>query len=323
MRILGIPSGVHASACYRTFLPFGCLAESGGHEVNFPVPGCEPDASGHDAVAAHNLAKAAGASLWRSWKGRVPLVWDTDDDLLACDPRVSYEDIDDPFRAAYAEIVSLSDLVTVSTPVLAERMAKLSRNVAVLPNYVDARLLETERPRRERVTVGWGGAAPHAIDVMFAAGPLRRFFARHPQVDLHVMGGSDCRRIWGRPDARFTLWTADVRDYYRQIDFDIGIAPLAPNAYNEARSHLKALEYAALGIPVVASDSPAYRDFVVNGETGYLVRYEHEWAKRLGELAADAAMREEMGQRAKAHAAKYTIQQHWPEWENAYQGVML
>jgi glycosyltransferase involved in cell wall biosynthesis len=64
------------------------------------------------------------------------------------------------------------------------------------------------------------------------------------------------------------------------------------------------MEYAALGIPVIASDREPYRAFVLDGVTGYLVRHEHEWGKRLYELVNDEAMRVEMGaQGPRARAA--------------------
>jgi glycosyltransferase involved in cell wall biosynthesis len=106
------------------------------------------------------------------------------------------------------------------------------------------------------------------------------------------------------------------------VDFDIGIAPLVPTVFAETKSHIKALEYAALGIPVVASDSAAYRDFVIDGVTGFLVKRDHEWARRLGELINDDAMRTEMGVKARELASQWTIQKGWQEWESAYASIL-
>jgi len=110
-------------------------------------------------------------------------------------------------------------------------------------------------------------------------------------------------------------------DYYAKIDFDIGLAPLKATKFSAAKSAIKALEYAALGIPVVASDTPPYNDFVIDGVTGWLVRKDHEWAVRLRELINDEAMRTEMGTKAKEQASRHTIQEHWDDWATAYQGV--
>ena len=80
----------------------------------------------------------------------------------------------------------------------------------------------------------------------------------------------------------------------------------------------QALEYAALGIPVVATHSEPYREFGRDGETGSRIRHEHEWDRRLRDLVNDEAMRIEMGKRAKERAADFVIQDGWRQWESAY-----
>jgi glycosyltransferase involved in cell wall biosynthesis len=110
--------------------------------------------------------------------------------------------------------------------------------------------------------------------------------------------------------------------YYQAIDFDIGLAPLIPSMFNRSKSHIKALEYAALGIPVIASDEPPYRDFVIDGVTGFLVRREHEWGQRLRDLVNDDAMRESMGVKAREHAAQFSIEKGWRLWEQAYRTLV-
>lgn len=86
-------------------------------------------------------------------------------------------------------------------------------------------------------------------------------------------------------------------------------------------SNLKALEYAALGIPVVASDWYPYRDFIRHGETGFLVKQDHEWLKYMSELAADEVLREKMGAAARELARKWTIEEGWQMWADAYEGL--
>jgi glycosyltransferase involved in cell wall biosynthesis len=77
----------------------------------------------------------------------------------------------------------------------------------------------------------------------------------------------------------------------------------------------------ALGIPVIASDTPAYRDLVVDGVTGYLVRTRDEWEDRLTDLVNDEAMRTEMGAKGRQVASGWTIQQGWKLWRDAYEAV--
>ena len=169
--------------------------------------------------------------------------------------------------------------------------------------------------------VGWAGGPSHFEDMKEADYGLRRTVDRHPNIcEIHYIG-ADMRRVVRRA-ARFTPWAPKTADYYRLIDFDIGIAPLRPGVFTDAKSYIKALEYAALGIPVVASDVTPYRDFVLDGVTGWLVRGPQMWAARLRDLVNDTAMRTEMGAKAKTLAAGHTIQTGWTDWETAYRSVL-
>jgi glycosyltransferase involved in cell wall biosynthesis len=180
-------------------------------------------------------------------------------------------------------------------------------------------LLELERPRRDRLVVGWAGGASYLREMAMVAEPLRRFLSRNP-AELHLIG-QDFRDLLRVP-CRWTDWLDDIWDYYRAVDFDIAVAPVAPIEFNRSRSHIKVLAYAALGIPVVASDAECYRSFVLDGVTGFLVRREHEWGRRLYQLANDEAMRTEMGAKAREHARAWTIQGNWHRWADAYQALL-
>jgi glycosyltransferase involved in cell wall biosynthesis len=225
-------------------------------------------------------------------------------------------------RDIAAYLISISDLVTVSTEPLVDVVKQYNPRVEVLRNCVHERLLTLERPVRDRLTVGWAGGTSHLRDFEYAAPMLSRFLRRTPQADFHFIG-ADYRVLpgWKVPEGRtrHTPWTPDVWDYYAGVDFDIGVAPLDPaGKFNLCKSHLKAMEYGALGIPVVASDCEAYRWYVRHGVTGFLVKRDHEWERYLRDLVNDEAMRAEMGAAAKALAAQWTIQKHGEDWQKAY-----
>src|SRR6185436_14479874 len=109
-----------------------------------------------------------------------------------------------------------------------------------------------------------------------------------------------------------------VPDYYKGIDFDIAIAPSEDNLFNRSKTWIRALEMAALGIPIVAQNRLPYSDFVIDGKTGFLVDTEEEWETALNTLIMDADMRAEMGANAREPAAGWTIEEGWRLWESAY-----
>jgi hypothetical protein len=214
-----------------------------------------------------------------------------------------------------------ADAVTVTTAALGEQVSRFNGNVHVLANCIDAALLQTDRRRNERLTIGWAGGSSHANDFAFAGKELRTFFRRNLEVELHIVG-ADFRAQLGRPRDRLSVWSENLVEYLAKLDFDIGIAPLAYHAFNKSKSDIKVLEYAALGIPVVATDYGPYSDSVQHGVTGYLVKRPHEWERYLRDLVNDEAMRLEMGTNARRWAATRTIQGNIWRWEEAYRSAI-
>jgi len=320
-----MPAAPDGSGYYRMFLPFKHLSANSRHLAMIPPAGRTPpppvpsDMEGVDVFIAQRPVGPLGMRMWDSLEGVTARVYETDDDLLSVDssslPHLCEERVRDTIRY----MLTRSEMVTVSTPYLGEVVSQYSANVRVLPNMVNADLLDLNRRRgREgRVTVGWAGGQSHLPDWAHAAEWIRPVLRQHADVDFHFVG-ADYSPLLHHP-CLWTGWDDDIWSYYRSIDFDIGIAPLSPIPFNRSKSHLKALEYAAMGIPVVASDMEPYRDLVVDGVTGYLVSTPEQWDKRLTELIHDEAARTEMGAAARKRAAEFTIQGNWQLWERAYE----
>lgn len=62
------------------------------------------------------------------------------------------------------------------------------------------------------------------------------------------------------------------------------------------------MEAMAAGLPVVASDIPAHRALVRDGETGYLARSPREFADRIARLLSDGSLRAGLARRAQEFA---------------------
>jgi glycosyltransferase involved in cell wall biosynthesis len=331
VKVFGLPVGDDGCGYYRCYQPLAQLRRL-GHYVMLPTRGMvwlpEPETTepgGIDVMAGQLLTGPRGMAFWESWQGKTALAYDIDDDVFSSDHEGSLWHKMPECRDIAAYLLSISDLVTVSTEPLVDVVKKYNPNVAVLPNFVHEDLLKIERPRRERVTVGWAGGTSHLRDFRYAAPMISKFLVRNPQVDMHFVGGNySLIDEWKAPEdrVRHTQWTPDVWDYYRGVDFDIGLAPLDPTSeFARKKSQLKAMEYGALGIPVVASAGDAYGWYVEHGVTGFLVRHDHEWGRYLRALVNDEAMRAEMGAAGKKLAAQWTIQGHGQDWIEAYAAV--
>jgi glycosyltransferase involved in cell wall biosynthesis len=323
LTIVGLPYQADGSGYHRIYLPFQNMERQSRHVVAVPAPGrripipAVAELEEVDVLVMQRPAHNMGAKVFERYGGHVARVYETDDDILTMETSNNAFATEPRALESVRRCLRLAELVTVSTPYLAELYAPFNSNIAVLPNYVKASLLDMPVKAHDRVTIGWQGGISHLVDLCAVQDPLREVLDAHPDADMHWIG-VDYSPLVRRP-CRFTPWSDDVGDYYKAMDFDIAIAPLADVPFNRAKSYLKALDAAARGIPVIAQDMEPYREFVEDGVTGYLVRSDADWVKRLTELINDGGARREMGAAAKKLAADYTMEGNWERWQTAYE----
>ncbi len=306
------PSGC---GIYRICLPFDELREH-GWQAGYGVTLATYDTA---IVVCQRFDRPETGPIVASLKDNgFKVVYEIDDDPFSVDPVnwLAYPAFErEEVLQVIRDCATMADLVTVSTAPLAEVFAKFNPNVVVLPNCIPASLLRMKRRKHKWLTIGWSGGASHSRDLAMIAQAWRDV-TDETGVRCHLQG-VDYRNIF-RGGFEYTDWTPDVRSYYRLLDFDIGLAPIADTPFGRCKSHIKALEYAALGIPVVASDCEAYRDFVIDGVTGFLVDTPDQWRTAMLTLVRDERLRNEMSIQAKEQAARWTIEDNWQRWDSAY-----
>ena len=323
--IFGWAADTAGCGFYRAQLPMQALADR-GHRTHSSTRMPRPVRHQRDVtIIGQRVCDPDPSSMWQQLaaEGR-HLIYEVDDDLFNIDHRspaahqyYARPDVRDNIRRN----ITVAAAVTVTTEPLAEIVAQWNANVHVIPNAVPDWLVDhqPQQPADGTVTIGWGGSATHNMDWHHAGQHIRRFLQRNPQTELHCIG-NDYGALLRAPRRRFTPWQQSVEDYYRAIDYTIAAVPLLPHVFNVAKSPVKALEAAALGIPVVASSVRPYEDFVIDNVTGYLVRRDHEWAACLRALTYEPDMRADMGVAARVQARRYTISALAPLWEKAILG---
>lgn len=289
------------------------------------------EAAAHDFLYLYRVAYSPlMEDLIEQVRGQgIPVVFDVDD--LVFEPELVHRV--DPVQAMTHEEAALyyegvwryrrtllaSDAVVTSTEYLADRARALGKRAFVHCNGLSVWMIEeAERlvqqrmaqKQRDKVVIGYGsGTATHRKDLAEAAGPLAEVMARHPNVELHIVGALHHDDPLPLPDElkpfadRIRHFPAvPWRDWLKvQISFDINIAPLeAGNPYCEAKSEIKYIEAAIVGVPTVASRTRAFEHAIRDGETGFLAGDPDEWVTRLEELVTDAALRRRMGEAARA-----------------------
>jgi len=222
-----------------------------------------------------------------------------------------------------------ADALTVSTPQLTEDYAHLNNNIFVLRNYLDCEMWsdveQQSEVERDRVRVGWMGAYDFRVgDLHQLRGVIGPWLEQHPHVDFVVAGpnAQKTHDLLGVPPAQRIMVDGVGFSSGRVPEItavmDIGLVPLEPGRFNEGKSHLKGMEYAACGIPCIATPTESYRYWIEEGVNGLYARKPGEWRSALETFVGDDAYRRECGRRARRKAAQHTIQTHIGEWESVY-----
>lgn len=220
------------------------------------------------------------------------VVIDLDDDvaMLRDLPRLNPRN-NPHFNASWlGKAIRAADQVTVSSAALQRRYPRAVR----LDNYVSAGLLDAPRRDNGR-TVGWGAIMSHHR----GDGEELRGALAEIECDVLIVGEAD-ERILGRKVEQTGL--VDLDRYHRELErVTVGIAPLRDTAFNRARSWLKPLQYAALGIPAVVSPLPEYQRL----PTPLFADRPRRWRRHLAELLADPARRQELAAAGRAYVREH------------------
>jgi glycosyltransferase involved in cell wall biosynthesis len=224
------------------------------------------------------------------------------------------------------------DAMTVSTPQLAEDYADHCDDIHILRNYLDWEMWESVEQQSEverpRLRIGWMGAYDfHQGDIHMLRGILGPWLEQHPDVDFVVAGPSaeKTHDALGIPKGQRVSIDGVAFGSSRLPEItavmDIGIVPLEPNRFNEAKSHLKGMEYAACGIPCIASPTESYRYWIKEGVNGLFASKPGEWRAALESFVDDDAFRRDCGRNARLQASEHTIDKHIDKWEQVYLAV--
>jgi glycosyltransferase involved in cell wall biosynthesis len=320
---------------YRCHVPGRALARQ-GWDVTFEEEGIDVTVDGRvrgdpDVLVLCRVAGEFVPDAVRRIRarGRTLVVYDVDDwfaGIPAYNPASTLhrDDLNEMHQA-----MREADLITCSTPELAEGYGVLNRTV-VLPNYLDPDIWQPYQDMarlRSHVHLGWAGAFHwRAGDLDLIQPWIYDFLDTHRQVRFAAIGCSELLTWLGidglttprlPAGARTTDRDRDLHPYTHLpamlANLDIGLVPLTHNRFNQAKSHCKGMEYGAMNVPAIASPSREYRKYIRPGINGLLAR--GNWAKQIDTVLDDL---DTYRAGARKVADEYWIDDHIDKWINAY-----
>lgn len=205
-------------------------------------------------------------------------------------------------RDHYMKIIESADAIITSTPFLFDfyKNTKKMKNVYLVRNGID---YQRWTPRKDHARwlpkFGWVGATPWRSNDLEGLNPFFGQFLEKNRLEFHHSGhirnAYYAKNQLGIPrSVKTTEQPMEPISRYPQLfrKMDVGIVPLNDVGFNHAKSCIKGLEYAASGVPFIASWSPEYELLESQG-VGRVARNEREWMGHMEELLDPRVRKEE------------------------------
>lgn len=219
-----------------------------------------------------------------------------------------------------------ADMVTTTTNLLAKVLSEFNNNVVVLPNCLDLNLWK-KLPlikNEDEVRLLWAGGSSHYEDWMLIAEPLRVVMKKYPNTKLVLLGEKFDGTLKDIPPDRieFYPWVPTPAYPYKvaQLNADIGLIPLKPNAFSECKSNLKWLEMSAIEVPCVASYVSPYKEWATE-ENGVWIKDNDPgaWVEGLSLLIEDRLLRNKIaGEANRNMKVSFDIETQYHRWVESY-----
>jgi glycosyltransferase involved in cell wall biosynthesis len=237
--------------------------------------------------------------LLRNWARRV--AFDIDDAIYLRRPRAPGLPAGDSRwrRHKFASTCGAADLVIAGNETLAKAAALHSKRVEIVPTPVNAgnyRMAEVDPARPP--TLVWIGR-PENLDYLEMIRPtLVKLVRRWRDLRLRIV----CSEFpqWDDFTIERVRWSPE-NEIEALATADIGLMPLADDAWARGKCAFKLLQYAAAGLASVASNVGANREAVLHGASGFLADTPEDWENALAALLAAPDLRAAFGRRGREH----------------------
>ncbi len=212
--------------------------------------------------------------------------------------------------------------VIVSTRELKEFHAKDHKYITICPNSLDMSLRDNlpipDHPGEIRI--GWLGSAAHTENLKPILEPTYQILRDYPQTVFYFQNMYQNFYKAMPKDIKARVRPTEWRNmkewggYIAGLGLDIGLAPLADNMFNRAKSNLRWMEYSINKTAVIVSPVKAYEN-VIHLETGMIAKEPEEWYENMKILIENESFRKQIGENAyKSVKENYDLEKNCLLW---------
>ena len=260
-----------------------------------------------DVVVFQSLHTEAALSVFYALKDaypRIPIVSESDDDITdtpTYNPAFAGYRPGGIFLGRQLAQFKHSDAMIVSTPYLREVYEDYNPNIYAIPNCIDNELWgKVNHKKKPGIRIGWAGGASHDEDLRIVEPVVHEILDKHQDVTFVFVHGIpqflkniervECVRKFARIDK--------YPQHLASQGIDIGLAPLVDNKFNRAKTNLRWLEMAALGIPTVASRVGHFAQTTNDGIDILMCDSPEDFTRNLSRLITNRDLRKSIGKAA-------------------------
>jgi glycosyltransferase involved in cell wall biosynthesis len=229
--------------------------------------------------------------------------------------------VSNALKDQYEGMIKEADAVITPSLVLAKKFQKhFKKKIFICPNMASIDQYRERSHEHKDLIIGYMGAASHWGDLKLIGETISNLAQRHDflfciyglvgePLEAAMYAYNKVLRDNLQPEKN--AYYRSALDFYNQLknirmwhipfmppelhptilsrcDFDIGLAPLEDNAFNNGKSCLKFYEYASVGTVTLASDVLPY-----NQEVNYTAKNTvKDWTNKLEKLIVDKDFRE-------------------------------
>ena len=181
-----------------------------------------------------------------------------------------------------SNIIKWANYITVGNGYLGNYAKQFNNAVEVLPSTVDMvnvhYLVKEHEQQVEQIKIGWTGShttaakyLPQVIDI------INELSEKHP---IEFMVISNQEPDFEISNLHYIPWSkaTEIDDL---IKFDIGIMPIGAEEWEKGKCSFKAIQYMALGIPVVLSPYGNNLEVVEDGKSGLFAESKADWTNAI------------------------------------------
>jgi len=277
----------------------------------------------YDLVFIHRETCPFGPPIfeWLICKFKKPIIYDFDDAIFLHNYNLAnkfYRFLKFPSKTK--EIIKMSSRVIVPNIFLKEYAGKFNKHIYIIPTPIDTDKFKIAEKSFNKLAIGWVGSFTTASYLKVVFNAMQQLSKKYDFV-LKIFGAGEIISIPGVKIENYDWHLEEEAGYFQSMD--IGIYPLIDILWARGKAGFKAIQYMAVGVPVVASSVGMVKDFIKDGVNGYLAITEEEWIEKISKLIEDSNLRRNIGlEGRKTVEERFSVKVNAPEYLRVIKSVL-